>query len=398
MRRIIIFLLLPTAALASDWEIYGDIDLQNRSFYRTGPSPRQENNEFSAASEITVKNSWNDERSTLTFVPFGRYDTVDKVRTHWDIRQLDITHSTGDWELRGGISKVFWGVTESAHLVDVINQTDFVENIDGEQKMGQPMANVSWVKDFGTFDFFVLPYFRERTHPGEAGRLRFQFTVAEEATYAEAEEENHMDYAFRWSHSIGWFDIGVSHFYGTSREPIYTNIDFVNQRIIPRYTLMHQTGLDVQMTYESWLLKLEAISRNWDEMKDFVSLATGFEYTFSNIKSSGADLGLIVEYLKDSRDQNDPLGNFEATTPFENDLFVGARFALNDEDDLQILGGAIFDLDSRSKFVNIEASRRFGNNFLLTLESRAYFDLDPNEFLAAFRNESYTQAELTYSF
>ena len=32
----------------------------------------------------------------------------------------------------------FWPQTESAHLVDVINQTDFLEGLDREKKLGQP--------------------------------------------------------------------------------------------------------------------------------------------------------------------------------------------------------------------------------------------------------------------
>lgn len=390
-----LLLLLPIHATAL--ETSGDISFQSQSFYRSGPNPKQQNQNLSASVTPEFKESWNNDRSIVTFRSFGRYDGSDNRRSHFDIRQLDWAISLEEWEFRVGISKVFWGVTESAHLVDVINQTDFVENFDGEQKLGQPMVSASWVKDFGTFDFFVLPFFRERTHPGEEGRIRFQVPVNKDAQYANSNEEWHTDFALRWSHTLGLFDIGVSHFYGTSREPIYV-LDLANGAIIPRYTIMNQTGLDLQMTYESWLFKLEAISRNWQEKKDFVSVVTGFEYTLSNLSGSGADLGFILEYLKDSRDKTDALGFPEATTPFENDLFSGVRLALNDENDLQFLGGVIFDLESRSKFANVEFSRLFGNNYKLTIESRAFLDLDASEFISAFRSESYTQVELTYSY
>ena len=35
----------------------------------------------------------------------------------------------------------------------------------------------------------------------------------------QAQEEKHIDFAIRWSHTIGPWDIGLSHFYGTSRDP-----------------------------------------------------------------------------------------------------------------------------------------------------------------------------------
>ena len=41
-----------------------------------------------------------------------------------------------------GAAKVFWGTAESRHLVDIINQTDAVEDIDEEDKLGQPMVKV----------------------------------------------------------------------------------------------------------------------------------------------------------------------------------------------------------------------------------------------------------------
>ena len=49
----------------------------------------------------------------------------------------------------------FWGVTETAHRVDILNQTDQVESFDGEDKLGQPMVNFSWSKDWGTLDLYA---------------------------------------------------------------------------------------------------------------------------------------------------------------------------------------------------------------------------------------------------
>ncbi len=70
--------------------------------------------------------------------------------THWDIRELSWIHVGNGWESRVGIRKVFWGVTEGRHLVDIINQTDQVDQVDGEEKLGQPMINLSTVRDWGS--------------------------------------------------------------------------------------------------------------------------------------------------------------------------------------------------------------------------------------------------------
>ena len=93
----------------------------------------------------------------------------DGERTHFDVRELYWETFGETWDLRIGIARVFWGVVETQHLVDIINQTDTVENSDGEDKLGQPMINLSLVRDWGTVDLFVLPGFRERTFRGVSG-------------------------------------------------------------------------------------------------------------------------------------------------------------------------------------------------------------------------------------
>ena len=81
-------------------------------------------------------------------------------RTHADLREayflLFGEIGDGEWELRVGIDQVFWGVTESQHLVDIINQIDLVEHPNGETKLGQPMVNITYSSDWGIVEFFVF--------------------------------------------------------------------------------------------------------------------------------------------------------------------------------------------------------------------------------------------------
>ena len=63
---------------------------------------------------------------------------------------------------------MFWGVTESVHLVDIINQTDFAGDIDGEDKLGQTMLSLMLQRDWGEITAFVLPAFSF----GESRRTR----------------------------------------------------------------------------------------------------------------------------------------------------------------------------------------------------------------------------------
>jgi len=121
-------LLLVSAQLQAEWS--GDMTLQNRYFLRNPlpQNPQQYNNYISLSTEPEYYTAWNNEKQSFTFTPFIRLDQYDNERSHADIRELSYQQVWDSWELTVGISKVYWGVSESQHLVDVINQTDNVEN------------------------------------------------------------------------------------------------------------------------------------------------------------------------------------------------------------------------------------------------------------------------------
>ncbi len=338
--------------------------------------------------------------SSFTFVSFYRLDSADAKRTHFDIRELTYLWLHEEFELRLGVRKVFWGVTEVLHLVDIINQTDLVENFDGEQKLGQPMANLSVARDWGTVDLIVLPYFRERTFPGRKGRLRFGLVVdTDQAQYESAAEEWHTDWAARYSHTFGDWDVGIYYFLGTSRDPSFIpGTDGAgNPVIIPVYQQIQQTGLDVSYVVGNWLWKLEALYRKGQgdqrglARNDYVAATGGFEYTFTGIFETQMDLGVVAEYLFDER------RDF-ALTPFENDVAGALRLAVNDAASTEFLFGWVQDIDTNARFLFLEASRRLGDQWTLQLEIRAFLDQPPTAFLFALRDDDLLQLVLQYHF
>jgi len=383
--------LFINTATAGEWS--GNVAVEMRGFLHDGVDSRQDQANLSLSALPEYYTEWNNANDTFTFTPFIRIDSDDSERTHADLRELKWTHVGKDWELDLGISKVYWGVTESQHLVDIVNQTDLVENIDGEDKLGQPMARLSLVRDWGIVDLFVLPGFRERTFPGKSGRLRTNpYVDTDLARYEHHQKDDHIDWAARWSHSLDIWDIGLSHFSGTGREPLLTptfNSDG-NLVLSPFYEQIDQTSLDVQATIDSWLLKLEVISREGIGDR-YTALTTGFEYTLYGLFESRHDLGLIAEYLYDDR------GN-KATTLFEDDLFIGARWALNDSNDTDFIAGFIQDNSSSERVFRIEGSRRLDNGLKLSVESQFFSNIPRISRFAGFRQEDFVQVELAWYF
>ncbi len=380
----LLFLFLFSSWFASAQDVITDaqfeIGLSNQFFFKEGAYEGQMSNYLSLSFSPEFSVEWQEGDQGLYTAGFFRWFQHDNSRTHWDIRELYYQKVAGRSEFSAGLRKVFWGVTESAHLVDIINQTDALESFDGENKLGQPMVKYSYSANFGTFDVYYMPYFRPRMYPGENGRLRTPVALdGDQFQYESSAEQGHQDFAIRYAHYLGVFDFGLSYFRGTGREPIVTSIEQFN----PVWGIIDQVGLELQATTGPALWKFEGIVRK-NALQDMEALVTGVEYTFGNINNSGIDVGVIGEYLWDSR------GDM-ALSSMQNDLFVGTRFAFNDIQDTQILAGGIFDLERSTRLLSIEASRRVKNSWRVELEARLFQNVSNNEFLYVIRQDSFAQ-------
>jgi hypothetical protein len=382
--------LLAGPSFAGEWDITGFAGFDSQAFWLDGAYPAQQdgvNLSLLLQPEFYWRNESGNQR--LSIVGFARADQHDSERTHADLREAIWGIDGNGWDANLGVGKVFWGVAESRHLVDVINQADLVEDIDQEAKLGQPMVNFNLQRDFGRFELYVLPWFRERTFPGPEGRFRTPLPVdTSNPLYESGDEDSHVDFAFRYSHYVGDLDIGLHVFDGTSREPGFVLAPEGN-RLLPVYEQMRQVGVDLQYTHDAWLWKFEALGRNASSDSFFAAVG-GFEYTFYGVRESSADIGLLVEYLYDDRSANAP------PTAFDNDLFVGSRLALNDADDTSVLAGVVLDLDTREFFLNIEAERRINDHLSAEIRLRAFMNSDPGGSLYAFEQDDYIQLRLNW--
>lgn len=379
--------LMCLPGLADGQHLSGSVSIDGQGWFETPVYPDQRRASFSLMLGPEYRTSWRDH--WFLIAPFVRWDQTDSKRTHCDMRELLWAYSWDTWELRAGIGRVFWGVTESQHLVDVINQTDLVENLDGEDKLGQTMVHLGLHRSWGTVDVFVLPGFRARTFPGPSGRPQFPLRIATELTEFESRAgRRHVDAAARWSHVLGPADIGVAHFRGTSREPRFgVGLDADRRPVlIPHYDQVEQTSLDLSWVSNALVWKLEAINRA-SRFERFAALAAGVEYTMSGVSAAGADLGLLAEYLWDER------GRF-GQNPFDDDIFLGSRLALNDVGGTEVLSGVVIDRHSGGSVFQVEASRRVGTHWRLNVEGRGFFALPVTDFLYPARADDHVKVSI----
>ena len=340
---------------------------------------------------------------SLNLVPFFRYDAADPDRTHADIREAYLLQygqiGNDEWELRLGVDRVFWGVTESRHLVNIVNQIDLVEHPYKEPKLGQPMAHLTWSGDWGTAEVFGLTFHRGRTFPGRSGRLRFPFLVDNDRVIYESDAKQwHLDLAGRYSRSFGPLDLGVSVFDGTSRDPfLMLDRDRAGApSLVPYYEQIRQFGLDAQLTSGSWLFKLEAIRRTGARNRigveqDYAASTFGGEYTFYSVSGSAVDLTLLSEWNYDARRQY-------ATNIFQNDFFLGARIAFNDVQSTELLASMLRDADSSGQVLTLELNRRISDRWSLGLEAIALRGIQEVDLTYVTRRDSFVELKLIYNF
>ncbi|MAV79949.1 MAG: hypothetical protein CBD31_04350 [Flavobacteriaceae bacterium TMED171] len=369
-----------------EWEVNG----QYRYFYEAPQFDKQLYDYPSVGIQPTYTVKWDVGYQIFIASAYFNWDR-DENRRYWDLREFYYQKAKNNWELSVGVKRIFWGVTEASHLIDVINQSDALKSFDGEEKLGQPMVQFSWFSsNWGSLDLFYLPYHRKQGFAGEKGRFRFSTVLESSAIGYESEKKEwNPDFAARWKHYIGILDIGLSYFTGNGREPFF---EFDEQgNINAFYPLVNQIGLDLQITAGALLLKFESIIRK-AKQQEFFAMDAGFEFTFSNVDNNGLDIGLLGEYLYDER------GNW-SLTGFQNDIFYGSRVAFNDTQDTSILGGGIYDFDTLSHLFSIEATRRLSNGLVCSIEGRVFSGISDEElFLLFFKQDSYLSVSVSKFF
>ena len=283
-------------------------------------------------------------------------------------------------EVRAGFQTHFWGAVESWNIVDIFNQKDYrVDFFDPRRnKIGQSAVRVRGIYEENTLDITYFPYFRVANLPNAVnpynpfmGELNLQGNPI----FTNGAEKTRPNFAVRWERTFGTADIGAYYFNGYARFPVINANP--NETIAQTlYYEMQQISADVTWNLGNWLLKGEYLYQNTDSAGSFVTpsilldgsivvrdivpdsytaFVTGVEYTFYRVFRKN-DVGLLLEYL-----YNDSPQDFRAPAfrPFENDIFVGARWSRNNLGEGALLAGLIHDLTNSTRLWRIEYSERF---------------------------------------
>ena len=370
----------------------GNVAAEGRAFAYDAKYPGQDRGDgVSLVAEPQFDMKSEDGVHAATVRPFYRLDPNDEKRSHADVRDASYRLSTGHFQAGLGAGIFTWGALESYKPTDVLNQTDFVEAVDGSAKLGQPYASVGWVGDSAALRLYYLPYFRDRTFQGLRGRPRFSVPIdTDDPIFATRLGRWQPSGAARFTLNLGDFDFGAGVFTGLSREPRFV-AELTTGQIAPRYDVIYQGSVDAQWTFGALVLKAEGYARLWgDSLRAYGGGGAGADYTLFKLIGEG-DLSFAAEFLFDTR----PLD--AAPTFFEHDGFAGMRIAANDASSTELLAGAIVDVVDQSTFGRAGVSRRFGDHWRVSVDVNVF--LGPHGKLeSSFLKDDYARGRIAYFF
>jgi len=399
------------------WGIDHDLKIETSVQFFVFPYPgKGDQDEF--VSSVQVKPDlalFFSESLQLTVAPRFRVGITDPEYHLFSPDDIYLEYVRESYEFRFGYQTFFWGTVESANIVDILNQEDYIGDFFDPDKLGEPSLRARFLIGENRFDFFQFFYFTPAPIPGKVNRFNFfdgTRNISGDAIYTHSAKRFRQQFALRWERTFGSADVGLSYFNGYEKFPIiFLAPGEENAQVF--YYEMQQAGVDLQMSLGNWLIKGETLFQETGAAgildrsrllpngavvtqnlvpEDHAALVGGVEYTFFGVLGN-SDLGMLGEYLYDSEQSLDAV----AFRPFQNDLFMGFRWSRNNSGDGEILWGVTLDLKEQSQIWRVEYSERFFERIKLMVRADI-IDADPKDPISGFNNDDRFSWELLYVF
>jgi hypothetical protein len=361
------------------------VSLEGRTFNQSPAISSQARHGLSLVVQPEFVYQSANRRHRINATLFGRFWVEPKNRSA-DVREFNWEYRRDGWSLLAGMNRVFWGVTESRHVIDIINQSDMRESFAGDVKLGQLMVAASLQRPWGQLEVYALPGFRKRAFPPSVDRPRLQLPLAA----AEVSESGPLDWAGRISISRNDADFHAYYFHGTSREPDLIPVFGESGEataVKPLYRQIRQVGGDIQYAFGAWLFKGEVMHRS-KENAHYQAGVGGFEYGISRLFGSASDIALLSEFQFDNRPDT------EWPAPAARGIYAGMRLGVNDRASSEVKAGAVYDMKSHSLLVRAEFTRRLTNQWGLHLGYHGFSHVSKSPALRDFYRDSHLTISL----
>jgi hypothetical protein len=324
---------------------------------------------------------------------FGRLDHFDDRRSVFILEEAWLQARTGRARLRLGADVVNWTATEAFHPADVVNARNLDSDLESLEKVGEPMAalQVGLLQGM-TASALFMPVYMATRFPSPASRLGFGPGMDMRGRRLMVDRQGRFtrrDFgpqgAVRLQQVVGSADLSVHALEQMDRLQPLVGLDAASGLPVPVFLTVRQVGGTWTQTLGALVIKVEgayrwfqtpaatgaeppAVVMTTDSDRDHAAVAVGFEYGLPH--AGGGDSTFLVEgqgIFGPSRSVRAQL------SPFENDVFVGYRLAIGDEDDKTFFLGGIVDLRRpRERLLTASYQQRLGETFTVAVGLRLF--------------------------
>ena len=343
-------------------ELKSYIGYEHKSYLKTeDENSRDNNNALTFQSEI----KYNLEDGKIYSLVDAIKDSSENERDHFHITELYYSKSFDTFDLDIGKKVIFLGSLEAYNIVNIFNRQNYQKDSLSTYKKGAFMVNVNYFFEDDSILNLYVKSFEEDIEFSSSESPYYPFgssSYDESVKFANSSEKPSIlgVYSMTYDEDI-IADTSFGLFYGYDENILFSSD---NGTINPY--LFQSMKLFTYDTFviDSTLYKVEAsytkVQSDGDfEVDDFYQLGTGVEYTIEQIYQNH-NLGFIAEYYKSNKDD----------LSYENDVFLGLRYSLNDQDSSEFLGGTIKDVKTSDNIAYIRYSGRLTDSLNVSSDIR----------------------------
>ncbi|MDB2426211.1 hypothetical protein N9W41_01565 [bacterium] len=375
-------------ALFSEVSSQGNIAFENRIFEDDKNALTvDQNNSIAADLEVNLEKGILSSKVKV----FSRTDLRDNNRDVFYLTEAYLKWQGETQSLSLGTHKFNWSSNEAFHPLDSLNSRNFDGNFENAEKLGEPSLLYKYESDNYFVDLGFLPSLTIPLLPAASNRLSFSSVALSKPYWIDSKNQLNTtnwvahavpQYFFKWSGNYFNADINISYLDHLSRENVIMAFDGVMSTNHAVFVPVKQMGLGVQKAFSEWIVKLEALNRDFVEssamslgslsvlqdVADHSVVALGLENGFTH--SSGGESTFIFEYQKILGVEKAVAQSLNA---FQNDILLGWRFAFNNINGSEIFVSVIYDLEKESEYLfNLSYSSRLSDVWKYSAGYRSY--------------------------
>ena len=369
----------------------GSVTLENRFFDNDNNANTFDQN-YALASKVDGEIQHHN--VSFQYNLFARADFRDSSRNQYFISEANLSYEPiENWQIGIGPQFRNFSNMEAFHPADIFNARNFDSDFENAEKIGQMALSLTRHFTGGKLELFATPRLSGMRYPANTNRLGMGVIsqLMEKELWMDGRGESRRN---NWSQAgarleFYFENIDFNLFYARLYDRFAPEFaimttgfpNFTPTAVYPVYFLANHTGGAMQANLgQAHLLKLEFLHKSYDISNQSVhegvvlkngsgadlarpnhlTTAVGYEYSINH--QSGRDSNFFLEWSRIHLEKNKRSGlGF-----FQNDLFIGHRFSLNDVLARELTSSIIYDLDkSKEYMLQLAYSQRLNDQWKL---------------------------------